>query len=374
MSQPLIALLIFAAIILVFAVVFWPNRGLYPRWQRSRRMDERVLIEDALKHLYKSEVYRRRPTIQSVAGAIGISPDHAAELLDRLAELELVELTEEGYALTAEGETYALNVIRAHRLWERYLADQTGYSETDWHEIADLREHSLSADELKSLSAELGYPMYDPHGDPIPTSEGDLVQHGGQPLSIIPPGQTVRIVHIEDEPEAVYAQLTAEGLHPGMQLQLLETTPSRIRFWARGREYILAPVTASNVSVRPLQAREEVNISAAEHLSSLEVGESAKILRISPRLRGMERRRLLDLGIIPGTTVTVEFSSPGGDPLAYRIRGALIALRKDQTDLIDIERLTGEEGAGQTADAQHGIEPDLYRNTETQEKHGQEVI
>ena len=309
------------------------------RWQRTRRLDERVLIEDALKHLYKSQVYQRRPTIQSVAGAINISPDHAATLLDRLAEMELVTVTEQGYTLTPDGEAYALNVIRAHRLWERYLADQTGYTETEWHELADSREHSLTRDEMSAISAELGFPSFDPHGDPIPTPEGDLVGHGGRPLSIMPPGQSVQIVHIEDEPDAVYAQLMAEGLYPGMQLQLLETTPARIRFWALGREMVLAPVTAANVSVRPVQASEERDVAPADPLSSLEIGESGKVLRLSSRLRGMERRRLLDLGVIPGTVVTAELASPGHDPIAYRIRGALIALRKDQTRLIEVERI-----------------------------------
>jgi DtxR family transcriptional regulator, Mn-dependent transcriptional regulator len=342
-SQPLIALITFTGLALVLALILWPGSGLLPRWQRSRRMNERVLIEDALKHLYKDCLYNRRPTIHSLAGAVGITTDHAAQLLDRLAELELVELTEDGYSLTAEGETYALNVIRAHRLWERYLADETGYRETEWHEMADSREHTLSPAEMTELSAVLGYPSYDPHGDPIPTPEGDLVGHGGQPLTIMQPGQVMRIVHLEDEPDTIYAQLMAEGIYPGMQLRLLETSPTRIRFWAGGREHILAPVTAANISVKPLPEREDLDVSAAKQLNVLQQGESAKVLRLSSRLRGMERRRLLDLGVIPGTIVRAEFASPSGDPVAYRIRGALIALREDQARLIDIERIQQKE-------------------------------
>lgn len=343
MSQPLIALSITVLLLLVLALMLWPKTGLLARWRRSKRLDERVLIEDALKHLHKAQLNNRRPMIQSLAGAIGISANHAAELLERLAELELVELTDKDYALTPEGETYALNVIRAHRLWERYLADATGYAEREWHELADLREHTLSPEEMAALSAELGNPIHDPHGDPIPTAGGEYVGHGGQPLTIMPPGQVLQIVHIEDEPDSIYAQLMAEGLHPGMQLQLLETSPTRIRFWARGREHILAPVTAANVSVKLLLDREAVDVSAAEHLNSLDLGESAKVLRLSSRLRGMERRRLLDLGVIPGTVVTAELASPSGDPVAYRIRGALIALREDQTRLIHIERVQPDQ-------------------------------
>lgn len=346
MSEPLIALSIFALLVLVVALIAWPNKGLLSRWHKSRRMDERVLIEDALKHLHRSTVYSHKPTIQSVAGALSISTGHAAELMDRLAEMELVELTEDGYRLTADGETYALNVIRAHRLWERYLADETGYSETEWHEMADLMEHSLSPEEVRSLSAGLGFPSYDPHGDPIPTAEGNIQGHGGQPLSIMPPGAVLQVVHIEDEPDTVYAQILAEGIYPGMRLKLLEATPTRIRYWSKGREFILAPVTAANISVRPITTKEPLADTESEQLNDLKVGESAKIVHLSNRLRGMERRRLLDLGLIPGTLVTAELASPGGDPVAYRIRGALIALRQDQSRLIDIERVDGDPVGG----------------------------
>jgi len=58
---------------------------------------------------------------------------------------------------------------------------------------------------------------------------------------------------------------------------------------------------------------------------------------IFPACRGMERRRLLDLGLVPGTRVVAEFASPAGDPVAYRVRGALIALRTQQADLIHIQ-------------------------------------
>ncbi len=224
-------------------------------------------------------------------------------LVERLSELELAELTNGDIRLTAEGESYALNVLRAHRLWERYLADKTGFDESEWHERADLREHSLSEDELAALASELGNPLHDPHGDPIPTAEGDLVYHGGKPLNGMQPGQVVQIVHLEDEPEAVYAQLMAESLYPGMRLQLLDASPARIRFWAEGKEHVLAPIAAANISVRPLSVADSLAAAPSRHLDSLEPGESAAVVRLSSRCRGMERRRLLDLGIIPGTRI-----------------------------------------------------------------------
>jgi DtxR family Mn-dependent transcriptional regulator len=76
-----------------------------------------------------------------------------------------------------------------------------------------------------------------------------------------------------------------------------------------------------------------------EALTNLSIGEKGQVLALSPRIRGTERRRLMDLGILPGTVIEVEMVSPGGDPTAYRVRDALIALRGAQAEMIRINRL-----------------------------------
>jgi DtxR family Mn-dependent transcriptional regulator len=153
------------------------------------------------------------------------------------------------------------------------------------------------------------------------------------------------IVHVEDEPAAIYSQLVAEGLHPGMRVRLLEATPERIRFEADAEEHVLAPVVASQLTVRP---RPRAEMPAGwERLSALTgVGETGRVVGLSPALRGVERRRMLDLGLVPGTEIEVVRRAPGGDPVAYRIRGAVLALRREQADEIRIERL---QGAGEAA-------------------------
>ncbi len=78
-------------------------------------------------------------------------------------------------------------------------------------------------------------------------------------------------------------------------------------------------------------------------LSSLKPGELGKIVSILPECAGPERRRFMDLGIVPGTIVSAEFNSPGGDPTAYSIRHSLIGLRKEQADYIMIEKISKEE-------------------------------
>ncbi len=336
MPDPVVALAAFIVVLLVLVVLFAPERGLVWRWREMGRLNERVYIEDTLKHIYKCQMNGRSPTIESIAGAVDINADQAAHLIAVMTERELVVMTDDHLKLTPGGVNAALHVIRAHRLWERFLADETGLEESGWHRLADRYEHGRSPEELGELERQLGYPTHDPHGDPIPSSSGQFVPHGGQPLPSMPINVPLRIVHLEDEPDVIYAQIVAEGLAPGQQIRIISQTPQAIRFWADGDEHVLAPVVAGNISVVVEQAAEKPQPVA--RLSDLKQGESAVVSGIAPACRGAERRRFLDLGILSGTRVNAEFLSPSGDPMAYRIRETLIALRREQADLIYIRR------------------------------------
>lgn len=338
MPAPLIYLLIAAALTAVLILFFWPERGLFWRWQRSRALSERVLREDALKHLFQSQMDGEKPTIHSLAGTLQVGENRAAEILADLQTHELVETQGSDLVLTPAGRDYALRILRAHRLYERYLADETGYKEAEWHSHAHQSEHQMSVEEVAALAARLGHPTHDPHGDPIPGADGFVVYPGNSlPLTALKPDTTARITHLEDEPEVVYAQLVAEGLHVGQVVRLLEATPQRVRFWGAGDEHVLAPLVAANIAVIPIPDEVIEEAPTGRPLTILKPGQAGKVLSLSPRLRGSERRRLMDLGLLPGTTITAEMTSAGGDPTAYRVRGALIALRKTQSDLIFVE-------------------------------------
>ncbi len=338
MVNPLIALTIGLGTLAAAVLLLWPVRGLLWRWLRSREATERVLIEDALKHLFDFEYKERIANLQSLSGALAVSGNRAADLLARLQEQELVDFDGDGYRLTPEGRKYALRVVRIHRLWERYLSEETGLAPDAWHHEAEHLEHTTSPEEAEALSASLGHPRFDPHGDPIPTAGGDIAPPRGRPLTELAVGELAEIVHVEDEPDAIYAQLVAEGLYPGMRVRVNESTPQRIAFEADAEEHVLAPILAANLSVLPLPEEEEME-GPFERLSSLEPGGSGRVVALSPVLRGPERRRMLDLGLIPGTEVTAEIRSPGGDPTGYRVRGAVIALRREQAEQVRIERV-----------------------------------
>src|SRR5512136_1522216 len=186
MAASFVGLMAGLALALGVIGLFWPGWWLLSHWRRATQAAERVRVEDTLKHLYESEVNGVVPSMQSVAGAARLSVDDAADVLQNLQRRRLIELEREGIRLTATGREMGLHVLRAHRLWESYLADQTGFPEAEWHGRAHDLEHGLSVADVHALSARLQHPTHDPHGDPIPISHGEFSGQQGVPLTTAP--------------------------------------------------------------------------------------------------------------------------------------------------------------------------------------------
>ena len=335
MIEPGFALLVFALAAVGSAALLWPRKGLLARALGAARMTERVRIEDALKHLFNCEYLALPSTLESLAGGLGMRRGRAGRLVTRLCELGLAEAQGAAVSLTGPGRSYALRVVRTHRLWERYLADRTGVAEAGWHAQAEVREHRMSVAETDALAARLGHPRFDPHGDPIPTARGEVPPRTGVTLTQLREGAGARIVHLEDEPREIYLELLAEGLSPGMEIRVADVSPTGVRFLLQGREHLLDAVAAASVTVEP--AEDMVMPSEPPRtLAALALGETGVVDRIAPACQGPARRRLLDLGVVPGTPVRATLRGAGGDPTAYLIRGATIALRREQAARVEI--------------------------------------
>jgi DtxR family Mn-dependent transcriptional regulator len=297
-------------------------------WKRLRWSRQRVQVEDALKHLHTCEWQGHRATTDSLAGALGLSRRAAITLSARMQSQGWVTLAEGGLRLTPDGERLALQIIRAHRLWERYLADEARMPLAGVHAEADRREHRRDAETILALDAAMGYPKTDPHGDPIPTAEGELARTDSEALSEWPIGRPATIVHLEDEPAAIFSQIAAEGLRPGQRIKVIEADEHRIVFADDRETHVLAPVVAGNIFV--IAAKPDGEPATIDRLTALEPGRSAVVHRLEEALQGFTRRRLLDLGLTPGAEIQTEYASFLGDPVAFRVRGSLIALRREQ--------------------------------------------
>jgi len=344
MVDPVLALSAFLMFAGILVLAFWPGCGVYWRWRRLFWKGELVDVEDALKHVYDCEWLNRTATVESIAGALSITQRCAVGLTQRLHSLGLLTTRDGAQYLTANGRTSALRVVRIHRLWERYLADRTGIHERHWHAYADRWEHTTSPKEMEELHSRLGNPRFDPHGDPIPTANGDVPASRGRTLTELSVGDLGRIVHVEDKPESVYAQLAALGLHPGLTVRLIESSPTRVRIETDGEEYVLAPVVAANLTAVPAADGASGGVPHCR-LSDLRVPDGGEVVGISPACRGPQMRRLLDLGFVPGSAVVAQLVNPSGDLTAYLVRGALIALRQDQARLVYITHVSALEEA-----------------------------
>lgn len=318
--------------------------GLLWRWQAHRlRERHRRQAEDALKHLFDQEYRGRRASLSSLAGVLRISGAAAVSLAGRMQQQGLVTADGQEFRLTPEGQRLALQIVRAHRLLERYFADEARLPLRAVHAAAERQEHALSPSEVDRLSASLGHPSVDPHGDPIPTPEGDVPPPTGAPATSWPTGVPGRIVHLEDEPEISYAQIVAEGLRVGQLVRIMESTPERIVLTDGENEYRLAPAVAANVFLAP--AATESASTDVIRLSALAHSQDAEVVNLDDACQGFSRRRLMDLGFTPGARIRPALRTFAGDPRAYEIRGTLIALRRDQASQVLVRPLGTTEAA-----------------------------
>ncbi|MBN1437971.1 MAG: metal-dependent transcriptional regulator [Anaerolineales bacterium] len=305
-------------------------------WVVQTRENRRRRVEDALKLVFNLQ-HEGLPVDQyRLAVELDLTIEAIRELIRRLETLKLIRTDDTRVVLTKEGQRWALQVIRAHRLWEKYLADEARMPLQRIHTAAHRREHRLSVEEVDQLDAALGHPALDPHGDPIPSATGKLRNTKTRyPLVRLKAGQRGKIVHLEDEPPLVYAQLLAEGLFVGQKIRLVEKSPHRIVFTSGATRHSLARPIAENICVQIEGPAAQPALSGVS-LSHLGHEVKAEIVAIDDRCQGLTRRRFLDLGLTPGTVIYPELENAFRDPRAYRVRGTLIALRSDQAAMIRV--------------------------------------
>ena len=335
--NPVNALIIFVSISVLIYLIFRPVKGWFWLIKNSFIFNEKTAIEDILKQLYHFENSGKDANISSLTGVLKIKDSLVIEVVKLMTISKLIYFEGDVLKLTKSGRDYSLRIVRVHRLWEKYLAEKTGIDKLEWHDRAEFMEHKLSLEETNSLASQLGNPVYDPHGDPIPTNSGKIAKVKGVALSSLAVNSIGKITHIEDEPDIIYKQIIAENIHIGSQIRVVENNTKRIVFYSEGEEFKLAPIVAANLTVAildPTVLDKEITL----RLSSLQENETAKIVGISKESRGESRRRLLDLGFVKGTQISIDLMSPLRNPTAYLVKGTSIALRKDQASKILIKK------------------------------------
>lgn len=335
--NPVNALLMFFALAILAFLLFRPKKGWFWLVKNNSKPNHKIIVEDILKLLYHSENADKPINVIDITRTLKDSDDLIIESINKMAGHELISLEGDSVKLTKSGNDYALRIVRAHRLWEKFLAEKTGFDEAEWHKRAEEKEHELTNDETDILASRLGNPQFDPHGDPIPTNTGKMASVIGIPLSDLSVNTNGRIVHIKDKPDIIYKQILAENIHIGSQIRIVEKSTTRIVFHSEGEAFILAPIVAGNITVSVLK-KDVIFEENVARLSMLNEKESARIIGISRDLRGDSRRRLLDLGFVKGADVSIDLLNPLGEPKAFLIKGTSIALRNNQASKILIKK------------------------------------
>jgi len=188
--------------------------------------DLTVAVQDYLKAIYALETAGERVTTSALAARMRVSAPSATAMTKRLAELGLVERSPyHGVALTESGRRGALEVLRHHRLLERYLADRLGFAIDEVHAEADRLEHALSEELEAKIDEELGFPTRDPHGDPIPDRELQLEAGRDRTLVDLKLGERASVSRVPNDDPELLRYLGELGLVPGSDVELVQLAP-----------------------------------------------------------------------------------------------------------------------------------------------------
>jgi len=183
-------------------------------------------MEDYLKAAYRLKMDGKPATTQLLADELGVSGPSVTNMVKRLDEMRLMRHTRyQGVELTPAGEKIALEVVRHHRLLELYLAETLGYPWDQVHDEAEKLEHHVS-DELEArMDSFLGFPTRDPHGDPIPTRDGQIPEDTDLLLAELADDTAATVVRVSDRDPVQLRYLAELGLIPGAQVTIVERLP-----------------------------------------------------------------------------------------------------------------------------------------------------
>lgn len=181
-------------------------------------------LENYLKSIYSiGQETDGTVSTNAIAARLEMKASSVTDMLKKLDEQGYVRHTKyQGAELTSKGRKIAVSVIRKHRLWEMFLVEKLGFTWDEVHEVAEQLEHVQSDKLIERLDGFLGYPSHDPHGDPIPDSNGKFTPRTLIALHELQPGKKAVVRGVKDHSAAFLRHLTMLELMPGQKIRLHE--------------------------------------------------------------------------------------------------------------------------------------------------------
>ena len=213
-------------------------------------------VEDYLKAIFELERSGKPAETNAIAEVLGIAPASVSGMMRRLSDQGLI--THERYhgaSLTPAGRRAALRTLRRHRVIEAYLTSALGYSWDRVHDEAERLEHAASDELIDRMAAAIGEPETDPHGAPIPTRDGVLMEERAlQPLSALSVGDIARVERVSDKSGERLRYFAELGIVPGATVQVVAREPfdGPIAIRVDDTARALGPSIAAQVLVAPI--------------------------------------------------------------------------------------------------------------------------
>jgi DtxR family transcriptional regulator, Mn-dependent transcriptional regulator len=184
-------------------------------------------IEDYVKVIYAFTEWQDKPiTSTQLAVRLGVANSSVSEMVRKLKDQGLVD--HQPYSpihLTEAGLSLALSMVRRHRLLETYLVRELGYTWDEVHDEAEQLEHAVSETFIERMSAKLGNPTRDPHGDPIPDVHGRITMPASHRLDELDPGHRGRVSRISDHDPELLRYFDQHGIGVETELEIIGRRP-----------------------------------------------------------------------------------------------------------------------------------------------------
>lgn len=179
--------------------------------------------ENYLKTIYHLSHQADNVSTNQIAAALSTKAASVTDMLKKLADKQLINYTPyQGVSLTGAGQKIALLIIRKHRLWEYFLVEKLNFKWDQVHDMAEEMEHISSEELIDRLDQFMGYPKYDPHGDPIPDCEGNFKIHEFKPISAIALNGGGVISGVRDHSSEFLQYLDKQQLIIGKKIKVME--------------------------------------------------------------------------------------------------------------------------------------------------------
>lgn len=302
--------------------------------------------------------------LSQLAEALSVTPVSINEMCRKLQDSGyLVYRPYKGALLTETGEKFANHILRRHCLWEVFLVEKLHFGYQEASEAACALEHVIKDEVIDRLDEFLDFPTVDSRGLPIPTPDGKVRKQKTIPLSKMPVGRGGHVLQCNVS-EEVKNFLEQYHIHTGMIVTVIAAGGNEVLVKANNAQITLSNDITEKIIVALSQTydtdnhgKKIVNEASEEHekevylqmktdkdssvmqipLSTLKKGQHGIIVHVGGK--GAVKRRMMDMGVVPGSKISVVRVAPLGDPIEFNIKGYSLSLRKNEAEQITVERI-----------------------------------